>query len=276
MSIMSGLWIGSTMLRRFAATLLLQRINFPMAALAVCLACLAHAGAVIAAAGPDQPFSDSMREYVRVRKSIAHSPEQSAVAFQQIIAHDPTFYRAYQGLVDAAAYHQNFEEVAQYFQSLLRQEPQSGYAYFGLGTLAELEGKFSVAADNYGKCIRHLPNWWGCYLGLAKSLVNQNKKEEGYALFRDRVAGNRSNPGLLVGLGWLCGTLNHLRQAQDAYIDTLAIARENGDSDLEAQMLLFLSDAIGVTGIHPPEELSNAQQALKAFEDLGDEEGILR
>src|SRR3974390_272152 len=111
MSIMGGLWLGSRMLRRFAARLLLQRINFPMAALAVCLACLAHAGAVIAAAGQDQPFSDSMREYVRVRKSIPHSQEQSAVAFQQIIAHDPTFYRAYQGLVVAAAYHQNFEEV---------------------------------------------------------------------------------------------------------------------------------------------------------------------
>ncbi|HEX4716388.1 MAG TPA: tetratricopeptide repeat protein, partial [Ktedonobacteraceae bacterium] len=128
----------------------------------------------------------------------------------------------------------------------------------------------------YRECIRRLPNWYGCYLGLAEMFNNQRQDQAGVQSFQQIAASDPRNPAVLFALGWLYAQNRQIPEARQTLSTALTLAKANADLDLMAHVWSLLADCFGVSGDHPEEEVTYTQEALKAYEELADEYGVLK
>lgn len=156
---------------------------------------------VCGATSPGKLDPTLYKEYLDLlqRRSEGHFDEIFD-GMQQLIQRDPTFWRAYQKVVEAAKELNDASGALDYFQGLLDENPQNPYAYYGLGLVHRSLLKDNAAwFDTFQRAIALDPTFALIYETYSTALGN------GVSDFPHRVTAeldlNGGNGAAHYGLG---------------------------------------------------------------------------
>ena len=219
--------------------------------------------------------SPLMAEYNRASQFLGQwKPDEAIPILESILGADPSFYRAYKGLLDAYAQKNDLLAAERYFDRLqLNAGSHSPYFLFGKAFLLEFQTTCSACAATLDRCIDQLPRWPGCY-SIPRAVDERSRRVLIQRVERMHAA-DPSNAAVSLALGTIFMTGHDGARAAAAFKDAAQKAQEQDDLDLEALSMERLSLACYITKDFR-QAVEAAEQAIRLFTTLGDEAAQLR
>ncbi len=164
-----------------------------------------------------QETQQLQQRYLNILKLVNEEKQDQAIqSFQQLIAENPEFGKAYGKIAQAYISKKDTVGAQVYFDKLLSENSNNPYAYYGLAQINLEKEEYDQAIENLKKCIKLDPTFTEAYhlsVGLPAAYAAQNHLDSSIQFFNELIQAGSRNPFAFYGLAGTYVRKNDFDQA---------------------------------------------------------------
>jgi len=225
--------------------------------------------------------------------------------FQQAIALNPNFGKAYFKLIEIYKIERNLDAAIGYFRELIKTHPQVSFPYYAIGTIQVEKDDYSLAIENYKKTIQLQPQFPEVYAAIPKTYLKLGNLTDAMKLFEQQISLDPNSHYLYYGLAYAYSLQfdwesslemigNTLRLQDNAFyelllkmnvlsnqgkykgsiqigLEALRISQEKGDVEHQCAFFNEIGSNYYLLGEYD-DAAENLQEALKLSQKIGNKE----
>ncbi len=160
--------------------------------------------------------------------------DDSKIAFQTIIEHDPSHHRAINMLGVIANRENDIESSIKYMQQALELDPKNGYYKNNLGVTYLIKGEDEKALHTFKDALKDTPNNSEAYCNAGFACYRQGDFESARSLFEKALEYNPNNIGAYLHGANLCRDMNDMSQALGHYATIIKMVPDHFEAHLKS------------------------------------------
>ncbi|MEO8656917.1 MAG: CHAT domain-containing protein [Bryobacteraceae bacterium] len=195
--------------------------------------------------------------------------DEAIPILKSVIARTPSFYRAYDLLVDTYGEKRDLTAAKEYLDSLQQDPITADYAVYGLAATARAARDLERSRSYNLACIKGLPNWQGAYKSLgALGLTGDDPLS---LHLRNLASSEPESAAIHYGLAQYQSAIHRSPEAVKEYRKALSLLSQPGkrNTDLEFLVRLALANAYRWIGDfdHAIDETQEASRLVEQGDD---------